>query len=479
MKKKFLPFEQIEWWVMTILIFFIVLTNTLGGKVSLDSLTGSGNYDLTSKYFAYIFIPLALYGAFYFLHIKVLPTYRKDGQKAKMVLYSLLIFLGSWLVAGIFYINAGFGDDLFMPFYFISIVIYLGYHLAVRFLDQLFTLSKSANFTLYNVIRCIILYNFVMIFLLKTQHYFNNFILIFYIIIIPIIFVLLLYNYFLIYRMKVSGKDKAANGYRLFLPITIFILFTVFSLASGQEEAFILGAVTSLFILAVFNPLAQLFFTKYDNILGRIGTLTHKLDQKSADLQFLRSQINPHFLFNALNSLYGTALQENADKTGEGIQKLGDMMRFMLHENNQESIAVEREKEYLVNYVDLQLLRTKGQENIEIIFNRTTDNCSGEIAPMLLIPFVENAFKHGISLQKKSWIKISLRCAEGAVHIDINNSIHRNTGDDPEKKASGIGLENVKQRLRLLYPNQHELVIRENELEYFVHLSIQLKKTDA
>src|SRR5690606_19224055 len=125
------------------------------------------------------------------------------------------------------------------------------------------------------------------------------------------------------------------------------------------------------------------------------------------------------------NSLYGTALQEHSEKTAEGIQKLGDMMRFMLHENNQDSIAVEREKAYLVNYVDLQLLRTSGQENIEIIFNRTETTCRGEIAPMMLIPFVENAFKHGISLQKRSWVKISLRCTEGAVHLDINNSIHR------------------------------------------------------
>src|SRR5690554_6743367 len=352
MKKKILPFEQIEWWVMTILIFFIVLTNTLGGKISLDSLTGSGNHNLTPKYFAYIFIPLSLYGAFYFLHVKVLPTYRKDRQKAKMVLYSLLIFLGSWALVTIFYTNGGFGKDPFMPFYFISIVIYLGYHLAVRFLNQLFTLSKSTNYTLYNVIRCILLYSFVMIFLLKIQHYFNSFILIFYIVVIPIIFILLLYNYFLIYRMKTVGKDKTAKGYRLFLPIAIFTLFTAFSIASNQEEAFILGTVTALFILAVFNPLAQLLFTKYDNILGRIGTLTNKLDQKSAGLQFLRSQINPHFLFNALNSLYGMALQENSERTAEGIQKLGDMMRFMLHENNQDRIAVEREKEYLINNED-------------------------------------------------------------------------------------------------------------------------------
>jgi len=478
MKEKILPFRQVEWWLMTILIFLIILTNTLGAKINLDRLANAGS-DLTAQYFAYIFIPFSLYGAFYFLHMKILPAYRRDGQKAKMILYSLLTFLTSWFIVGMFYVNADFGDVPFMPFFFISIVLYFGYLLAVHILDRLFVLTKSTSSVAYNVIRCILLYNFVMIFLTIINRYYHEAILIVYTVAIPLIVLLLLYNYFLIFRMKVKGNAKAAKAYQLFLPITVFILFTVASLANGNEEIFIVGAVVALFILAVFNPVAQSLFYKYHKVLGRIGSLTNQLDQKSADLQFLRSQINPHFLFNALNSLYGTALQENSEKTAEGIQKLGDMMRFMLHENNKDSIAVEREKEYLINYVDLQLLRTSGQENIEIIFNRTTDNCTGEIAPMMLIPFVENAFKHGISLQKRSWVKISLRCMEGAVHMDINNSIHRASGEDPERQASGIGLTNVKQRLNLLYPNRHELVIRENELEYFVHLSIQLKEGNA
>ena len=474
MKDRILPFRQIEWWLMTILIFLIVLTNTLGAKIDLDRLTHSGG-NLTAQYFAYIFIPLALYGGFYFFHMKILPSYQSDRKKAKMILYSLLTFLGSWFVVGIFYTNANFGEVPFMPFFFISIVVYFGYLLAVRILNQLVILTKSNNAASYNIIRCILLYNFVLIFLSSINRYYHEAILIVYAVAIPIILLLLLYNYFLIFRMKINGKAKATKAYALFLPITAFILFTVASLTRGAEELFIVGAVVSLFILAVFNPIAQSLFYRYHRMLGRIGTLTNQLDQKSADLQFLRSQINPHFLFNALNSLYGMALQENSEKTAEGIQKLGDMMRFMLHENNQDKIAVEREKEYLINYVDLQLLRTSGQENIEIVFNRSENNCSGEIAPMMLIPFVENAFKHGISLQKRSWVKISLRCVENEVHMDINNSIHRSAGDDPERQASGIGLNNVSQRLKLLYPERHELIIRENELEYFVHLSIRLK----
>lgn len=473
MKEKLLPFRQIEWWLMTILIFLIVLTNTLGAKVPLDRLAHSSH--LTGKYFAYIMMPLALYAAFYLVHIKIVPSYLQDGQKAKMILYTLLTFLGSWFIVGLFYVGGDFGDTPFMPFFFTSIVIYIGYLLAVKIIDQLYVLAKTTRAISYNVIRCIILYNFVFLFLTTINQYYHKVILIGYAVGIPIIVLLLLYNYFLIFRMKVTGKTKVAKAYTLLLPITLFIVATVASLADGKGEIFLVGAVVSLFILAIFNPLVQAVFYRYYSVLGKIDRLTNQLDQRSADLQFLRSQINPHFLFNALNSLYGMALREHSERTAEGIQKLGDMMRFMLHENNQDKIAVEREKQYLINYVDLQLLRTSGQENIEIVFNHSDQNCMGDIAPMMLIPFVENAFKHGISLQKRSWVKISLRCMENTVHMDINNSIHRATGEDPEKQSSGIGLNNVKQRLSLLYPGRHELVIRENELEYFVHLSIQLK----
>ena len=121
------------------------------------------------------------------------------------------------------------------------------------------------------------------------------------------------------------------------------------------------------------------------------------LVKSKADLQFLRSQTNPHFLFNVLNTLYGTALQKKADRTSEGIQKIGDMMRFMRHENKLDLIEMRREVEYLENYIALQKLLTQSSPGIIIEDNIKGQNCKYKIAPMLLIPFVENAFKHGIS----------------------------------------------------------------------------------
>lgn len=205
-----------------------------------------------------------------------------------------------------------------------------------------------------------------------------------------------------------------------------------------------------------------------------LTNLQTELGTSNAGLQFLRSQINPHFLFNALNTLYGTALVENAERTGEGIQKLGDMMRFMLHENHQDKIALSREIDYLHNYIDLQNLRIALSPNIKIEIEIEDVTGYYEIAPMLLIPFLENAYKHGISLKNKSWINVNLFKTGNILNLDVRNSIHPEQENDPERYHSGTGLDNVKQRLELLYPKQHELIIRRNTHEFFIHLSITL-----
>jgi two-component system, LytTR family, sensor kinase len=202
--------------------------------------------------------------------------------------------------------------------------------------------------------------------------------------------------------------------------------------------------------------------------------LKRELGQSAANFDFLRSQINPHFLFNALNTIYGTAIQEKAERTSEGIEKLGDMMRFMLQENMQEKISLNREIEYLNNYISLQKLRTDPNPIVTIEAHVEQVVNGIQIAPMLLIPFVENAFKHGISFREPSHIKVNLEVKETTLFFDVYNSKHQKQEADPEKDKSGIGLNNVKQRLQLLYPAKHEIIIRETGKEFFVHLTIQL-----
>lgn len=469
MKEKSLDFRQIEWWVITFLFLSIILSNVLNINPNFNL-----SNDDWAVYFAKLFIPLSLFLGFYITHMLLLPKWSSHPKKWKLVLLFLLTFLGTLILVGIFSVNANLTEDLLMPFYFNTVAVYLGYLVLAYLLRQVFLPPNLKDYEFYNGVRLIAIYAFILIFLIQFQRIGGQGITVFYTAVIPILILIVFYNFYFIYRKRKQNKNTEANYFLALIIALIAIGFGITAIAIHSPAVLFVGIAAAVLTLVVIIPVSNLIFEKYDSVLGKISTLTLQVDQGSANLSFLRSQINPHFLFNALNTLYGTAMVENADRTGEGIQKLGDMMRFMLHENNQEKIAVEREKEYLENYVDLQLLRIKEQPQIDISFSRAEEGCKGEIAPMLLIPFVENAFKHGISFQKKSWVKISLRCLAGSVHLDVNNSIHRTLENDPEKKASGIGLENVRQRLQLLYPNKHELVIRENELEYFIHLSINL-----
>ncbi len=194
------------------------------------------------------------------------------------------------------------------------------------------------------------------------------------------------------------------------------------------------------------------------------------LKQKTTELDFLKSQVNPHFLFNSLNTVYGIALSENSPKTADGVQMLSEMMRFMLRENTEEQIPVAKEIDYIHHYIELQSLRLTGSEtalNIEL-----DRSCKGNIAPMILIPFIENAFKHGVSVQDNSFINIKMECGPGEVDLFVKNSKHARPL--PENETSGIGLKNVKERLLILYPDQHMLVINEDDDTFELKLKVRL-----
>jgi two-component sensor histidine kinase len=255
-----------------------------------------------------------------------------------------------------------------------------------------------------------------------------------------------------------------------YLPIALLITVFVNNGDLGFQTSF-LNAVFQLFITV---PIVWVLYKRHLKGNEEITVLKKELKQSAANINFLRSQINPHFLFNALNTIYGTAIQEKAERTSEGIEKLGDMMRFMLQENMQDKISVAREIDYLNNYISLQKLRTDANPMVEIKTEIQDRENSFQIAPMLLIPFVENAFKHGISFREPSHIKVTLEIKEKTLYFDVYNSKHVRQESDPEKDKSGIGLENVKQRLKLLYPSKHDLTIRDTTKEFFIHLTIQL-----
>lgn len=253
-------------------------------------------------------------------------------------------------------------------------------------------------------------------------------------------------------------------------PMTLVLLIPLHHI----EHAANASLVNATFQFFVTVPLLWLLYRWQQKSRDELVGLKKELGQSNANIDFLRSQINPHFLFNALNTIYGTAIQERAERTSSAVEKLGDMMRFMLHENLQEKIALTREIEYLNNYIALQRLRTDGNQNLQIDAHIEQPVTTVQIAPMLLIPFVENAFKHGISFREPSHIKISLEVRDKTLYFDVYNSKHARPEHDPEKDCNGIGLRNVQQRLQLLYPQKHELMVRQTAKDFFVHLTLQL-----
>ncbi|RYY55893.1 MAG: hypothetical protein EOO09_08780 [Chitinophagaceae bacterium] len=233
-----------------------------------------------------------------------------------------------------------------------------------------------------------------------------------------------------------------------------------------------------LVVTLIAGPAAWLSWQFQKDRMDSLRGLQAAVGRKDADLVFLRSQINPHFLFNTLNTIYGTALGESAPRTASAVQKLGDMMRFMLHENHRDAIPLERELDYLENYIALQQLRFHSSTGIRIDISILRNGCNHQVAPMLLIPFVENAFKHGVRVARESYILIRFYCSGDSLFLEVVNSIHPEVAQQDEGGGSGVGLENVKQRLGLLYPGKHSLTIRRDDAAFQASLSISLPKNN-
>ncbi|AYL97544.1 sensor histidine kinase [Mucilaginibacter celer] len=187
----------------------------------------------------------------------------------------------------------------------------------------------------------------------------------------------------------------------------------------------------------------------------------------SAELAFLKSQINPHFLFNSLNSIYSLAYQRS-ETTPEAILKLSEIMRYMLYECNDTKVDLSKELQYLQNYIDLQKIRFGAKAFIDFKVDGNITN--QKIEPLLLIAFIENAFKHGVANDITSPIKLLINVADGKLHFYIQNKKHTLNRD----AVGGIGLINVQRRLNLLYPDRYKLNIRDEENTYTCELSIDL-----
>lgn len=231
------------------------------------------------------------------------------------------------------------------------------------------------------------------------------------------------------------------------------------------------------FILAFVSGIAISIKLIRLNIKQKIAEQELLKKKLEIELQFLKAQANPHFLFNTLNNIYGLA-RKKSDKTADVVMKLSSMLRYMLYETANESIEIEQEIGIINDYIELEKLRYT--DRLDVIFNHSLDNYKEKIAPLILLPFVENAFKHGAGESRfRSYIAVELTLKDKQLFYEIRNSKEGLSDSEQAKETTTaeesdkIGLSNIKRQLELIYPS-HQLTIDNNSNEFIVKLRINL-----
>jgi len=191
-------------------------------------------------------------------------------------------------------------------------------------------------------------------------------------------------------------------------------------------------------------------------------------EKTNTELQFLKNQINPHFLFNSLNSIYSLTIQKSNDAP-EAVITLSELMRYMLYQTNDEFVLLKSEIDFIKNYMKLQRLRIVNNEHININVHGIVSN--QKIRPLLLISFIENAFKYGTDFKGNTEISIKIYVKEDEIQFTCINLIGSRDKDD---ENSGIGLKNTKERLLLLYPEKHWLTVKEENNKFIIDLTLKL-----
>lgn len=235
---------------------------------------------------------------------------------------------------------------------------------------------------------------------------------------------------------------------------------------SGNWKARVYDNIIPHFFLVLAGAAFKLMFD-YTTMQKKMADMAK--EKAEAELSFLKSQINPHFLFNSINAVYFLIDKENKEAR-EALHKFSDMLRYQLYEASGDKIPIEKEIDFLNDYVSLQKLRK--DDKYMVNFSTTPEVKGFSIEPLLLVSFVENAFKHiSHHSNETNYVKVKLSKANGTMDFMVENSKEDAIADD---KTGGIGLQNVKRRLELLYPGRYDLNIQDQVEVYKVHLKLHV-----
>jgi sensor histidine kinase YesM len=232
--------------------------------------------------------------------------------------------------------------------------------------------------------------------------------------------------------------------------------------------------------LYFFKP-ADIFINFYEIIYTSLPAFLIKIsrnlilsisEKKQIEIEYLRSQINPHFLVNTLNNIYSLTITEDA-RSGDAILSLSSLLNYVLYETNESLISLEKEIKFLGDFIDLERIRNTKKLKVDFIVE---GNLYGNIAPLILIAFVENAFKHSVAdSTMMSNIRVHLKVIDGTLHFEVENSKPNQISERRKTTFGGIGLSNVKKRLNSLYRNSHTLQVKNERNLYSIYLTLTLK----
>lgn len=245
-------------------------------------------------------------------------------------------------------------------------------------------------------------------------------------------------------------------------------VFELLQLRQDREQEFV---DESSLITLVLVGLVIGFGYIADAFRARREQLVLQQQKTEAELTALKAQINPHFLFNTLNTIYNEAAGAHNDNVADLVQQLAGIMRFTLQESTKPFISIESELAFLDKYLTLQRARLPQRDSIRLDIHVDYDGQPARIAPLLLIPFVENAFQYGISFESPCFVMIDLIIENQTLTLQLQNSTFPKT---THRKGHGLGINNVQQRLKLIYPHHYTLEIKEGKAVFEVQMSIKL-----
>jgi len=252
-----------------------------------------------------------------------------------------------------------------------------------------------------------------------------------------------------------------AAGLLTYIPIDL--------LRSYPEHNRIMSAFPPICAMAAYTLIYAVVRDYFVNA-GRRKAL--RLQQAEHELHALKAQLNPHFLFNSLNYLYGTALREHASDTAEGIDRLSEMMRYTISGMHDNMVPLAKELNFVKHYIALQQVRMADASHIQLVLDTSAETASLQIPPLIMLPFLENAFIYGISIDQPELIHIHINLEGRVLNFKVSNSIIKN---NPEGRGNQTGIKNTLKRLELIYPDGYDYSFSHTGNTYCMSLQINLK----